>query len=120
MRRRSARQQRRGFTLVEIMMVVMILGFVLAIAVPNILKAREVSRVRACQKMLKSIYDAKEQWAMDNRAAPTDTPAANDLYGADKYLKQTPACPSSGTYTIASMDTPPTCSRPTSEGHVLP
>src|SRR5688572_25898539 len=58
MRRRSARQHRRGFTLVEIMMVVMIIGFVLAIAVPNILKAREVSRVRACQKMLKSIYDA--------------------------------------------------------------
>jgi prepilin-type N-terminal cleavage/methylation domain-containing protein len=101
---------RRGFTLVEIMIVVLIIGILLAIAVPNFIRARESSRAKSCISNLKQIDSAKEQWAMDNKKTSADTPGDADLYGADKYVKSAPACPSSGTYTIAAVGTAPTCS----------
>ena len=118
---------RHGFTLVEIMIVVLIIGILLAIAVPNFIRARESSRAKSCISNLKQIDSAKEQWAMDNKKTSADTPTDADLYGADKYVKSAPACPSSGTYTIAAVGTAPTCSvgdngtaADTSDDHVLP
>jgi prepilin-type N-terminal cleavage/methylation domain-containing protein len=114
----KARWGREGFTLVEIMIVVLIIGILLAIAVPNFIKARESSRTKSCVANLKQIEAAKEQWAMDTRAASTATPGTGDLYGATAYVKNTPICPSGGSYTIANMATRPTCDGDTT--HVLP
>jgi prepilin-type N-terminal cleavage/methylation domain-containing protein len=76
---RKARAE-RGFTLVEIMIVVLIIGILLAIAVPNFVRARESSRAKACVSNLKQIDAAKEQWAMDNNkrtgARANDRPRA--------------------------------------------
>ena len=116
----------KGFTLVEIMIVVLIIGILLAIAVPNFIKARETSRAKACVANLKQIESAKEQWAMDNKKTNTDTPAATDLYGTGKYIKNPPVCPSGGTYTEGDMATRPVCNIGTngdtdaSNDHVLP
>src|SRR5689334_16943477 len=100
---------RHGFTLVEIMIVVLIIGILLAIAVPNFIRARESSRAKSCVSNLKQIDSAKEQWAMDNKKTSADTPATTDLYGTTKYVKSTPACPASGTYTINAVGTAPAC-----------
>lgn len=100
--------KRRAFTLVEIMIVVLIIGILLAIAVPNFIKARESSRGKTCVANLRQIEAAKEQWAMENRMGPTDTPVQGDL--SPTYMKAWPSCPSGGNYTIGNVQTAPVCS----------
>src|SRR5207244_6719969 len=75
---------RKGFTLVEIMIVVLIIGILLAIAVPNFIKARETSRTKSCIANLKQIDAATEQWAMDNKASQGATVALTDRKSAVK------------------------------------
>ena len=100
-----------GFTLVEILIVVMIVGILLTVAVPNFTSAREKARSRLCVKNLWSIHQAKDQYAMDNKVAPTDPgPALNVLCGPGNYLKQMVVCPSGGTYAVNDFSTDPTCS----------
>ena len=101
----------RGFTLVEIMIVVAIIGILLGIAIPSFLRARETARGRACQENLQKIDSAKEQWAIETNR-PNDY-ACDQTWttwvGADKYIKKTPICPAGGTYTINNIGTDPTC-----------
>src|SRR4051812_32226963 len=103
---RPVRSARRGFTLVEIMIVVLIIGVLLAIAVPNFVRARNGSQARGCQSNLKHIMSATEQYLMDNQS--TTYPALSAL--SPTYLKSAPACPTGGTYTMGSATANPTCS----------
>jgi len=107
-------KRNRAFTLVEIMIVVLIIGILLAIAVPNFIRARESSRTKTCIANLKQIDAAKEQWAMENKKTSTDTPSFTDL--VPEYMKAEPKCPAGGTYTIGKVGTNPTCSI---AGHAL-
>lgn len=113
-------RRKKGFTLVEIMIVVLIIGILLAIAVPNFIKARETSRTKSCIANLRQIDAAKEQWAMDNNAANGGavTGGMGTLVGGTGYMKATPNCPSGGTYTLGNIGTDPTCSL-AAQGHVL-
>jgi prepilin-type N-terminal cleavage/methylation domain-containing protein len=118
---------RRGFTLVEIMIVVVIIGVLLAIAVPNFVRARESSRAKSCVSNLKSINGAMEQWAMDNKKASGQPVVTTDLYGTDKYVKAEPVCPGGGEYIIEAVGIDPTCTvgdsgtpADATDDHVLP
>lgn len=101
---------RKGaFTLVELMVVVMVLGILMAIAVPNWVRARETARRDSCLNNLREIEHAKQRYAMEFRLAGTD--AVNEADIAPEFLKnQFPQCPNGGTYTLGVVDEQPSCS----------
>lgn len=103
-------RKQRGFTLTEIMLVVALTSFIIAIAVPGFFRARELSRQRSCQENQQKIDGAKQQWAIDNRMGATATPDWSDLVGNTAYLRKTPVCTGGGTYTIGSLEENPSCS----------
>ena len=59
-----------GFTLVEIMIVVMIIGLLAAIAIPSFAKARFNARVSAQINDLRILEDAFQMYAMENKGFP--------------------------------------------------
>jgi prepilin-type N-terminal cleavage/methylation domain-containing protein len=119
MKNRTSRKS--GFTLVEIMIVVAIIGLLAAIAIPNFVRARTQSQKNACINNLRQIDGSVQQWALENKAAPTASPAFTDI---SVYLKNSTICPEGGTafsdsYTIMGVTNKPVCKKdPTN--HVLP
>ena len=114
--------KKAGFTLVEIMIVVLIIGILLAIAIPNFVAARESSRAKACVGNLKQIDSAKQQSAMDNKLAANDatsvfyidgtTASAASKYqlvGASAYIRAVPVCPEAGVYLPNTVALRPLC-----------
>ena len=91
-----------------------LIPMMLAIAIPNFVKARETAQRNACINNLRQIDGATEQWALEKRkdVGTTVTEADVTPYIRDGF----PICPTGGRYTIGPVGKPPTCTQPR---HVL-
>jgi len=104
---------RRGFTLVEIMIVVSLVGLLAAMAVPSFLRSRNAALRSTCINNLKQIDSAIQQWATENRKPQT---APVDFSDISPYLKGAVICPSGGTtfsdsYSISTVADLPLCQK---------
>lgn len=103
---------RSGFTLVEIMIVVAIIGLIATAAIPSLMKARKSAQKTTCINNLRTINGAKSVWALENKKGDADVPTEADLALQNKL-----ECPAGGTYNFGAVSAPPTCSIPE---HALP
>ncbi|MGB2600472.1 MAG: prepilin-type N-terminal cleavage/methylation domain-containing protein [Candidatus Omnitrophota bacterium] len=105
---------KRGFTLVEILIVLAVIGLISAVAFPQFIKARTTAGASICISNLKKLEEGKDLWAVWEGGAMNETPTWSDLI--PDYLRKTPSCPLGGSYSLNRMDTDPSC---TVDGHAL-
>jgi len=116
--------QDRGFTMVEIMIVVAIIGLLAAFAIPNYVKSRAAAQKNTCISNLRQLDSAIQQFATENKRGASDSVGLADL---TLYLKGPLVCPAGGTsfddsYSVTKCNEAPTCKSPgggSATGHVL-
>ena len=101
-----------GFTLIEIMIVVAIIGLLATMAIPNIRNAIKKSQQQACAVNRKNIDGAKATWALDHRQPPEAIPTDQDRFGDNNYIEHKPDCPAGGDYSLNPVREKCTCSLP--------
>ena len=89
-------RQIRGFTLVELMIVISIIAILAAILLPNFMHARSQSQTSACEGNEKQIATAVEEYAVDNNGQYGSSGIVTSTLLGSTYLSTTPRDPASG------------------------
>ena len=106
------KSKKQGFTLVEIMIVVAIIGMLAAIAIPNFVKARNTAQANACISNMKQVDGGIQQWALEKGKKDSDAPVSAEVAEYVKGRKM-PTCPSGGDYALgATVATVPSITCP--------
>ncbi|HNT35949.1 MAG TPA: type II secretion system protein [bacterium] len=111
-------RKQEGFTFIEIMVVVGIIGFIVAIAAANYFTARKNAQGYMCTENLAKMHGAKQRWGFENNAEETDVPTFDDIlpYLDTKEGQLAIECPAGGTYSLNPLNEVPTCSLQSTEG----
>jgi len=117
--------KRTGFTLVEIMIVVAIIGLLAAIAIPNFVTARQQAQAKGCINNLLQIDSAANQFALEQgkkTGDPITFPSDLTPYIKLNAAGSIPPCPAGGVYSDASVGARPLCSlgNNVSPPHIMP
>ena len=104
--------KRHGFTLIEIMIVVSIIGLLAAIAVAGYRSATQRAQQQSCAINRANIDGAKASWALENRQPPDAVPTDANLFGESRYIDHKPDCPARGEYSLNAVREKCTCSVP--------
>lgn len=103
----------KGFTLIELMIVIAIIGVLAAIAIPNFNSARKKARQKACIANIKMLENALEMYDMDtppgSGVSSTQTtvvcpsgdqpcPDFESVLQNGGYVQRVPLCPTRGTF----------------------
>jgi prepilin-type N-terminal cleavage/methylation domain-containing protein len=99
-------KQKKGFTLIEVMAAVIIIGIIAAIALPRFLNVRGDAEANSCKGNLASINVQIERYYLANKSWPT----LGDL-GTDYFPDGIPSCPDTGTYSIDTTTHRAKCSQ---------
>jgi prepilin-type N-terminal cleavage/methylation domain-containing protein len=99
--------RRRAFTLVEIMIVILIIGLLMSIAVPQFMKSRETTQLKACWENQQKLEAAKHMWMMDYGVSSGAAPVIADL--VPEYIKVEPNCPTNAVYALGTGLASVTC-----------
>lgn len=91
-------RKEEGFTLVELMVVVLIIGILVAVAIPVFNAASGSARNRTCQSNQRTIEGAVQQYlaADPNNAWAAGVVDSANVLVTGTYIKEAPACPSTG------------------------
>jgi prepilin-type N-terminal cleavage/methylation domain-containing protein len=112
----TLKSRRLGFTLIEILIVVAIIGILVGLALPAFIKSRTQARKQMCIENLSQIESAKQLWGVEHAKKTGDVPADDELIGPGLYIKVRPSCAAGGVYSLNGIGDNATCSI---EGHSL-
>jgi prepilin-type N-terminal cleavage/methylation domain-containing protein len=109
----------QAFTLIEIMFVVAVIGLLLAIAIPSLVKARTLSQTNTCLANLRQLDSAITSWAIERNQSLNAAIDTTAFIGPTNYLREMPKCPGGGEYKFDTVGSIPqvSCTLP---GHGLP